>query len=360
MVLKHNIAVVLLGLLVGMQVFYADAYSVPTGLDDTDATDRNITLEWSETKDALGYSVYEVIGDPKTGYVYNLIGSIPQERLPSYIVTTLPSGSIDADRSYRFAVTASYDVGGDIIESDYTAPIVANTTHTWSGALQECVNTALGSSDLRHIPTRVELEGLDEFNCTMAGVLNMDPVEDLKNLKRLDLYNNDIAGPIPSWIGSLSKLAYLDLEMNYFSGSIPIEIFSLSDLTYLNLERNLLSGSIPHEIGQLTKLIHLRLQDNRLTGSIPAEIGNLKNTLRILYLHINHLTGLIPVEIKELTNLELQFGIFLDNNCHLYSDNEELKTFIDNRSSAGSSYQTILDTNGHCYVLVPVTTYLMD
>jgi hypothetical protein len=358
--LKRKMAIVLSGLLTYMLVLYADTYPAPTGLDDSDATDRNITLEWSETKDAVGYSIYEVAGKPKTGYIYSLIGSIPAERLPSYVVTTLPSGGIDADSSYRFAVTAAYDVSGDIIESDYTAPITAETTHVWSGALQKCVNNALGNGNPGHIPTRVELEGLDEFNCTTAGVSKMDPVEDLKNLKRLDLYYNDITGAIPLWIGNLSKLVYLNLEMNYLSGSIPVEIFDLSNLTHLNLERNLLSGSIPHEIGQLTKLIRLRLQDNRLTGSIPAEISNLKNTLRTLYLHINHLSGPIPDEIKELTNLELQYGLFLDNNCHLYSDNEELKTFIDSRSSAGSSYQTILDTNGHCLVLVPITSYLMD
>lgn len=482
----------------------ADTYPKPTGLSSSDATYQDITLKWNKAEDAVGYYVYEVTGDPRGGYIYNLIDDISQGPLPSYVVTTLPSGSIDPDTSYRFAVTAAYNVGGDIVQSDYTSPITAATTHLWSGAMQECVNAALGNSDPGHIPTRVELESVTSFDCYNKNLTAVNQVEDLKNLMELDLDNNKLAGSIPSGIWSLTHLTDLDLSDNLFAGNIPPEIGNLTELTDLDLRDNQLSGGIPHEIGDLTHLAGLNLNDNQLTGSIPAEIGNLmeliglnlssnqltgsipeeisklkkltilslhdnqltggipktignlknllyllmyqnqltgnipaeignlknlltlslsfnrltgstpveigslsslllleldhnlltgvipkeisnlKNTLKglffdhnrltgsipseithltkleYLYLSHNFLAGTIPAEIKNLTSLKDGYGLDLTYNCRLYSDSEEVKAFINSKSSAGSSYKKITDTNGHCPILIPVTSYLLD
>ena len=126
----------------------------------------------------------------------------------------------------------------------------------------------------------------------------------LTGLKQLDLYNNDLSGPIPPEIGNLAALEYLYLGVNDLSGPIPPEIGNLAALEYLRLSHNDLSGPIPPEIGNLAALEYLNLYHNfHLSGPIPPEIGNLA-ALEYLYLGVNDLSGPIPPEIGNLAALE--------------------------------------------------------
>ena len=70
----------------------------------------------------------------------------------------------------------------------------------------------------------------------------------------------------------------------------------------LFLSSNQLSGPIPPELGSLTNLGYLFLNDNLLSGTIPPELGNLTN-LAYLYLHYNQLSGTIPATLANLSNL---------------------------------------------------------
>jgi len=90
---------------------------------------------------------------------------------------------------------------------------------------------------------------------------------------KLELFNNNLTGPLPSSIGNLTALQILSLSVNRRSGSIPPEMGNLSHLTQLYLAQNQLSGSIPVQIGNLTNLTQLNLQVNQLTGSITPQIG---------------------------------------------------------------------------------------
>jgi len=128
-------------------------------------------------------------------------------------------------------------------------------------------------------------------------------IGNLSNLQGLHLYCNELTGSIPSEIGDLSHLLYLDLGDNQLTGSIPPEIGNLTNLIGLYLGANQWTGSIPSEIGNLTNLVYLFLPGNQLTGSIPPEIGTLSD-LQELYLAGNQLTGTIPSEIGNLTNLQ--------------------------------------------------------
>ena len=125
----------------------------------------------------------------------------------------------------------------------------------------------------------------------------------------LDLRNNNLTGPIPAEIGSLTWLVDLSLYNNQLTGPIPAEIGSLTWLVYLYLNNNQLTGPIPAEIGSLD-LMTLYLNNNQLTGPIPPEIGNL-TSLTNLYLNDNQLTGPIPTEIGSLTLLGY---LYLNNN----------------------------------------------
>ena len=122
------------------------------------------------------------------------------------------------------------------------------------------------------------------------------------SLNRLGLRDNQLGGPIPSELGSLSSLVVLELYENELTGPIPPELGNLSNLIHLDLSHNQLTGPIPPELGRLTHITELRLWDNQLTGPIPEELGNLSN-LTYLYLTKNQLTGPIPPELGNLSNL---------------------------------------------------------
>ena len=125
----------------------------------------------------------------------------------------------------------------------------------------------------------------------------------LTRLEHLQFFDNKLTGAIPPELGNLANLTTLDFASNDVSGSIPPEIASLAKLTSLNLGGNSLSGSIPAELGGLVNLTSLSLWENELTGPIPVELGGLVN-LTDLNLSGNALTGPIPVELGGLANLE--------------------------------------------------------
>ena len=128
---------------------------------------------------------------------------------------------------------------------------------------------------------------------------------------RLVVNNNNLSGPIPAELGSLSSLKGLSLQRNDLSGPIPPELGSLSSLKVLSLNDNNLSGPIPPELGNLDSVTSLSLSDNDLLGQIPPELGNL-GSLRWLSLRNNDLSGATPSELGNLDNLTT---MHLDNNA---------------------------------------------
>ena len=136
----------------------------------------------------------------------------------------------------------------------------------------------------------------------LTGPIPSEELGNLSNLERLNLENNDLAGPIPPELGNLSNLEFLILGNNRLTGRIPPELGNLSNLIRLTLSQNRLAGPIPPELGSLSNLEGLRLSSNELTGSIPPELGNLSN-LEGLSLSSNNLTGPIPTELGNLSIL---------------------------------------------------------
>ena len=147
-------------------------------------------------------------------------------------------------------------------------------------------------------------EDITPTEVTLWGV-----VYSVENTTELDLYNNQLTGPIPPEIGNLTNLTYLNLGDNQLTGSIPSEIGNLTNLTSLSLMINQLTGSIPPEIGNLTNLTGVGLYENQLTGEIPSEIGNLTN-LTSLNLRNNQLTGQIPESICDIDNIDWSSNSF--------------------------------------------------
>nr|XP_018677639.1 PREDICTED: probable LRR receptor-like serine/threonine-protein kinase At1g56140 [Musa acuminata subsp. malaccensis] len=104
---------------------------------------------------------------------------------------------------------------------------------------------------------------------------------------------------------------FRDLNQNYLTGPLPAFIGNLTKLQYLTFGANALSGSIPKELGKLTSLISLSLGINNFTGPIPLELGNLTN-LQQLYINSCGASGEFPSTISGLSSLQKLWAS--DNN----------------------------------------------
>ena len=158
----------------------------------------------------------------------------------------------------------------------------------WSGVFTDCDGT------LTHLAL---------IQNQLAGPIPSE-LGSLSNLTALTLIDNELTGPIPPELGNLANLTSLDLSFNQLTGPIPPELGNLSKLQFLNLGDNQLTSPIPSELGNLSKLGALELGGNQLTGPIPSELANLAN-LKSLNLRNNHLAGPIPSELANLANLHL-------------------------------------------------------
>ena len=135
----------------------------------------------------------------------------------------------------------------------------------------------------------------------------------LTYLIHLFLYGNKLTGPIPSELGQLTRLQYLFLEGNQLTGPIPPQLGNLSQLRDLSLSSNGLSGPIPPELSRLDLLEELYLQSNQLTGEPPEWLADLPalDSLRLrIYLHDNRLTGCMPKGLQPLVDYYGQHGSY--------------------------------------------------
>ena len=115
------------------------------------------------------------------------------------------------------------------------------------------------------------VQRLNHFQDNLSGSIPSE-LALLTQLNRLWLVSNQLTGSIPSEFGLLTQLTFLDLTNNELTGSIPIELALVTQLTWLTLSDNQLMGSIPSELALMTQLTALDLDNNELTGSIPSSL----------------------------------------------------------------------------------------
>lgn len=102
------------------------------------------------------------------------------------------------------------------------------------------------------------------FSIDFAGEIPPS-VYTLPVLHDLDLYCNQLYGPIREFDKIPSQLASLYLSGNNLSGPIPKTIFQLTSLVYLDVSSNNLIGSIElNSFWRLRNLVVLHLSNNKL------------------------------------------------------------------------------------------------
>ncbi|MDA3840327.1 MAG: leucine-rich repeat domain-containing protein [Patescibacteria group bacterium] len=105
---------------------------------------------------------------------------------------------------------------------------------------------------------------------------------------------------------------------------LPEYVLGMRDLKELNLSDNNLEGALPSQIGKLKNLEKLNVSNNDMTG-IPAEIGQLEKLEELNYAN-NEITGL-PLELAKLKNLK-EFN--LSGNDYSEYDMEKIKEDLPN------------------------------
>lgn len=102
--------------------------------------------------------------------------------------------------------------------------------------------------DFQRIPLDSEITTLI---LSSTGVKSLDGISFARNLRRLELSNNFIAGTLPD------------------------DFFYLVSLESIHLSSNALSGTLPSRLGNLMKLINFYADGNDFSGTIPSELGRL-------------------------------------------------------------------------------------
>ncbi len=118
----------------------------------------------------------------------------------------------------------------------------------------------------------------------------------------INLFQNNLSGPIPPELGTLSQLRSIELSQNSLSGPLPLELGTLTELEFLSVFGNQLNGPLPPELGALTKLDHLQVGGNQFSGTLPPQWSSLAH-LTALLANNNQLEGNIPESFGSMSNL---------------------------------------------------------
>ncbi|XP_047954402.1 probable inactive receptor kinase At5g10020 [Salvia hispanica] len=127
--------------------------------------------------------------------------------------------------------------------------------------------------------------------------------EQLPNLQVLRLGNNQLFGALPTGLlQGATPLVELDLSVNGFSGSIPS--INSTTLVTLNLSSNSISDSLPLSLGNCEVV---DLSRNQLSDDISV-LRNWGSNLEIVDLSSNGLRGSIPnlTQFQRLTSLRIR------------------------------------------------------
>ncbi|KFK33835.1 hypothetical protein AALP_AA5G066100 [Arabis alpina] len=150
------------------------------------------------------------------------------------------------------------------------------------------------------------VSGIHVTRLGLSGIINVEDLKDLPNLRTIRLDNNLLSGPLPPFF-KLQGLKSLLLSNNSFSGEIADDFFkNTPQLKRVFLDNNRFSGKIPTSVMQLPGIEELHLQGNQFSGEIPPFTDSNK-VLKSLDFSNNLLEGEIPKSISERKNLQMNF-----------------------------------------------------
>ncbi|XAR69915.1 Non-specific serine/threonine protein kinase [Bertholletia excelsa] len=170
----------------------------------------------------------------------------------------------------------------------------ASALSSWNNSMKMCSGNDTKWRGLLcrdNVVFGLRLEGMG-----LSGVIDVEALSHLPNLRTVSFMYNAFQGPLPEFkqMGS-GALRALFLSNNQFSGEIPDDAFTgLASLRKVYLANNSFVGKIPASLAELPKLVELQLNDNQLDGEIP-DFSSKK--LATVNLANNSLAGPIPASL---------------------------------------------------------------
>ncbi|KAK8989628.1 hypothetical protein V6N11_064046 [Hibiscus sabdariffa] len=226
-------------------------------------------------------------------------------------------------------------------------------TESWNISGEPCSGSAVNTSEPVFMnpsnspAIRCECYITNKTLCHITGLIvvglnrrGMLPEEllDLPFLTVLGIDHNFFSGPLPAFMGKMSRLEFLSIGYNEFSGLIPKELGNLEELRTLILSVNNFNGTLPPELGNLVNLerlcglgeeipstfanlVNLQIfsaNDNAFTGKIPDFVGNNWTKLTGLRFQGNSFEGPIPSSFANLKSLgSLRIGDIYNGSSSL-------------------------------------------
>jgi Leucine-rich repeat (LRR) protein len=260
---------------------------------------------------------------------------------PTWVNSTNWLGASGTEGTW-FGITVELVDGGDhvtgieLAENNLTGNLPADfNAFTRLRILDLHWNYGLTSGPIPDCSSCASLQTLDLDDCVRTETSFPSWIPNLSSLQVLSLNFNDLSGPLPPNLWTVTTLTKLDLgvqnqydDTHGFSGTISQDVTDLVNLTYLDLSYNHFTGTLPDLssmtqlrtlflgvnpvdsqefpawIASMSGLTQLGLEQLGLTGSIPASIGNLTQ-LTLLSLESNPFDpGPAPGELALLTHLE--------------------------------------------------------
>ena len=100
-----------------------------------------------------------------------------------------------------------------------------------------------------------------------------DDLSNLINLVTIDLWANQLSGPVPTWLNNLLALQYLGLGYNQFSGPIP-DLSSLGNLDSLNGHLDSANQDVTREDSNVLLWVLGELLESLESLEVPAGLGH--------------------------------------------------------------------------------------
>jgi len=176
--------------------------------------------------------------------------------------------------------------------------VTANTANGWLGGGTFCEWSGITCNTVPNTPAELILnEALQRRQLTrlvldsqgLAGQLTSN-IATFTQLDRISLENNKITGPVPAFTSNV-HVKKIVLSSNLLTGVIP-DLSMNTKLEYLFLQNNQLTGQLPASLSTLSNMEWLGFGDNKLTGPVPS-LAKL-DRLKAFWMSNNQISGTFP------------------------------------------------------------------